>query len=577
MPRELEHWRAKVEEAGLGFADDPITLALTLALPALFPVRDRRSAEALLSALPGFGAGLYDIGRTADLLTAPQGLGTAPHDPVHTADVPTPLVPADELVQEALAAYGEPDRGADVLADALRAVAAPDRPHAVAALCRLSGGTGVAAQAADLALSRALTDHPDDYAIALAQAVGLVADPNQILDLLHDRFPALSREVAVDAYLRLPRHDSRLGPPLAQIALEKANRAASGPAGARSAVLDLDLALMLSGSEQVEEAAELAHLAVENATTPDLRARALVVLARTTARLGHDWYAREKAEEAVALARPLGDDGLLFEALQTVVSRNIAVQNPRAVAASLETLELSRKFGPADQAVALSLACTAHTGARAAEFAAEAVDLLRDLADLDPVQYRKLYIAALDTHATALSDLGEDGFEVGQQALLLIQDLHRHDPATHGPQYAQVLLNFSNRLSQRGDHLNALEGYRIATKVFHDLVQESPRPYAARCATATWLMATCFARLDRWSEAETAIRGTLTLQRACVGESQPWVIPDLLDSLEFLKFCLSRAKKFAELPALEKEQQFLRHVHARFRTISGPGASERPR
>ncbi|MDX8142310.1 hypothetical protein SK854_09315 [Lentzea sp. BCCO 10_0061] len=563
MPQDLEHWRTKVRDAGLGFADDPITLSLTLALPALFPVRDRRSTEALLTALPGFRARLYDVQRTADVLS--------------------PVESGDELVREALNAYGEPDRGADVLVDALRAVAAPDRPSAVESLCRLTSVPGIAAEAADLALSQALTDDPDAYLPALAQATTSAEDPARLVDLLHRAFPAASYEVAVDAYLRLPRQDSRLASAIAHIALDLFARKTfdtdPDPADEPSPMLDLDLATRMLDGERPEQAAAFAHRAAGNAHSQDLRVRALVVLSRAVALLGHHWYAREKADEAVAVARGVGDKGLLFDALQTVVASNHAVRDrSRAAAASLEALELSRKLEPEDQAIALGLACAAHTGepGRAAEFAAESVALLRDMADRDPGRHLLRYIAALDTYATALSAAGQDAFDVGQQALLLIQDLHRLDPDRHGPQYAQVVLNFSNRLAARGDHANALEGYLTATRVLYALVPQSPHAYAAKCAIATWSMANAFAALHRWSEAEQAILGTITLQRGCVGESQPWVIPDLLDSLEFLKLCLSRAKRFAELPALEKEQQVLRVVHARYQKLSGSAAPAPP-
>jgi hypothetical protein len=559
MPPDLEQWRSKVRDAGLGFADDRITLALTLALPALFPVRDRRSAEALLTALPGFGAQLYDLQRTAGLLA--------------------PVESGDELVREALDAYGEPDRGADVLLDALRAVAAPDRPHAVESLCRLAVVPSIAAQAADLALAQALTDDPDAYLAALAQAASSVEDPARLIELLHKGFAAASYEAAVDAYLRLPRQDSRLGSAAAQIALDLFTRGISSsepdPAHEPSPMLDLDLATRMLDGQRPDQAAAFAHRAAEHAHGQDLRVRALITLSRAVALLGHPWYAREKADEAVAIARAVGNRGLLFDTLQTVVASNHAVKDhARAAAASLEALELSRKLDVEDQAIALSLACAAHTGepGRAAEFAAESVALLRDLADRDPGRHLLRYIAALDTYATALSEAGQDAFDVGQQALLLIQDLHQRDPERHGPQYAQVVLNFSNRLAARGDHANALDGYLTATRVLYALVPQSPHAYAAKCAIATWSMANAFAALHRWSEAEQAIRGTITLQRSCVRESQPWVIPDLLDSLEFLKHCLSRAKRFAELPALDTEQQALRRLHERYRTLSGLAA-----
>ncbi|SFR05272.1 hypothetical protein SAMN04488564_102739 [Lentzea waywayandensis] len=563
MPQDLEHWRTKVRDAGLGFADDPITLSLTLALPALFPVRDRRSTEALLTALPGFSAQLYDLHRTVDFLS--------------------PVESGDELVREALNAYGEPDRGADVLVGALRAVAAADRPHAVESLCRLASVPGVAAEAADLALAQALTDDPDACLPALAQATTTAEDPARLIGLLRQAFPAASYEVAVDAYLRLPRQDSRLSSAIAQIALDLFARNTFGtetdPADEPSPMLDLDLATRMLDGERPEQAAAFAHRAAGNAHGQDLRVRALVVLSRAVAVLGHHWYAREKADEAVAVARGVGDKGLLFDALQTVVASNHAVRDrERAAAASLEALELSRKLGLEDQAIALGLACAAHTGepGRAAEFAAESVALLRDLADRDPGRHLPRYIAALDTYATALSAAGQDAFDVGQQALLLIQDLHQRDPGQHGPQYAQVVLNFSNRLAARGDHATALEGYLTATRVLYALVPQSPHAYAARCAIATWSTANAFAALHRWSEAEQAIRGTVTLQRGCVRESQPWVIPDLIDSLEFLKHCLSRAEQLAELPALEAEQQALRRLHARYQTVSGSAAPSPP-
>ncbi|WP_330274922.1 hypothetical protein OG205_04270 [Lentzea sp. NBC_00516] len=556
MPHDLEHWRTKVLDAGLGFADDPITLSLTLALPALFPVRDRRSTEALLTALPGFRARLYDVRRTADFLF--------------------PVESGDELVREALNAYGEPDRGADVLVDALRAVAAPDRPRAVESLCRLASVPGVAAEAADLALAQALTGDPDAYLPALALAAPSVEDPARIIELLHRAFAAASYEVAVDAYLSLPRQHSRLGSAAAQIALDLFARntfdSEPDPAHEPSPMFDLDLATRMLDGRRPEQAAAFARRAADNAHSQELRVRALVTLCQAVTQLGHPWYAREKADEALAIARGVGNSGLLFDTLQTVVTSNHAVNDhTRAEAASLEALELSRKLDPGDRAVALSLACAVHTGdpARAAEFAAESVALLRDLADRDPGRHLPRYIAALDSYAIAMSAAGQDGFEVGQQALTLIQDLHRRDPERHGPQYAQVVLNFSNRLAARGDHANALEGYLSATRALHELVSQSPRAYAAKCAIATWSMANAYAALHRWSEAEQAILATITLQRGCVGESQPWVIPDLLDSLEFLKLCLSRAKRFAELPALEKEKQVLLIVHARYQKLSG--------
>ncbi|MFJ5986668.1 hypothetical protein [Lentzea sp. NPDC092896] len=563
MPQDLEHWRTKVRDAGLGFEDDPITLSLTLALPALFPLRDRRSAEALLTALPGFRARLYDVQRTADFLS--------------------PVESGDELAREALSALGEPDSGADVLLGALRAVAEPDRPRAVESLCRLASVPGVASQAADLALAQALADDPDGYLPALAQAAPSVEDPARIIELLHRTFAAASDEVAADAYLRLPRQDSPLGSAAARIALDLFSRNTFGsdpdPEDEPSPMLDLHLAVQRLDGRRSDQAAAFARRAAENAHSQDLRVRALVTLSQAVARLGHPWYAREKAGEALAIARGVGNRGLLFDTLQTVVTSNHAVNDhARAAAASLEALELSRKLDPEDRAVALGLACAAHSGdpARAAEFAAESVALLRDLADRDPDRHLPRYITALDTYAIALGDAGQDGFDVGRQALTLIQDLHRRDPGRHGPQYARVVLNFSNRLAARGEHANALEGYRTAIRVLHELLTHSPRVYAAQCAIATWSMANAFAALHRWSEAEQAIRGAISLQRSCVGEAQPWVIPDLLDSLEFLKFCLSRSEQFAELPALEAEQQALRLVHARYLKLSGSAAPPPP-
>ncbi|WP_223165907.1 hypothetical protein, partial [Lentzea indica] len=197
---------------------------------------------------------------------------------------------------------------------------------------------------------------------------------------------------------------------------------------------------------------------------------------------------------------------------------------------------------------------------------------LRDLAGRDPGRHLQRYIAALDIHAIALDSAGRDAeaYEVTQQALMLIQDLHDRDPETHGPQYAQVVLNFSNRLAARDDHTNALEGYLAATRVLYELVQQSPHAYAAKCAIATWSLANAFSRLNRWAEAQSAIRGTITLQRSCVHEYQPWVIPDLLDSLDFLKHCLSRAKQFHELPELEAEQQALKRLYANYQASAGP-------
>lgn len=580
MPEDLEGWREEVRDAGLGFADDRITLALTLALPALFPVRDRRSAEVLLGALPGFAAGRYDPHRTADVLPGFAGRttgepGAPPESAVHThnphiADEPVPVDSADELVREALAAYGEPDRGADVLLDALRAVAPPDRPHAVAALFRLAAAGGIAAQAADLALSQALADSPDDHLPALARAARSVADPARLAELLRQAFPAASYEAAVDTYLGLPHHDTRLAPAIAEIVVDLVTRRGSV---VESSPIDVDLATRLLDGHQPEQAAAFADHVAAHAATPGLRARALIVLSRASEDLGHPWYAREKADEAVALARPLDETTLLFDALHAVVASNHALKDhARAAAASLEALELSRTLEPEDQAVALALACAAHTGRpeRAIEFAAESVALLRDLTARDPARHRLRFIAALDNYAAALGDEHEDAFDVGQEALLLIQDLYRGDPDAHGPQYAQVLLNSSNRLAARGDHAGALEGYRTSARVLYALVPQSPRVHAARCATAMWGLTTAYAALHHWSEAETAVRGTITLLRGCVRDSQPWVIPDLLRSLDFLKHCLSRAKRFAELPAVEAEQQALLRLHARFRALNGP-------
>ncbi|MEV6710770.1 hypothetical protein AB0M48_01905 [Lentzea sp. NPDC051208] len=563
MPEELERWREKVRDAGLGFADDPITLALTLALPALFPFRDRRSAEALLTALPGFAARRYDVHRTAEVLA--------------------PAEPGDELVREALNAYGEADRGADVLADALRAVAPADRPHALEALFRLCGTGDVAAQAADLALSQALTDTPDDYLPALARASASVTDTARLIALLRQAFPVVSDETALDTYLSLPRHDTRLASAAAEVALDLITRRGEAtepdPEHEPSALIDIELAVRMLDGHRPDDAAAFALRAAGNAGPPELRVRALVVLCQASAALGHHWYARQKADEAVAIARGLGHEILLFDALQCVVTSNDAVQDhARAAAVSLEVLELSRELQPSDQAAALGLACAVHTGepGRAAEFAAESVALLRELADRDPARHLPRYVAALDIHATALDRAGQDAFDVGQQALLLIQDLHRQDPDSYGPQYAQVVLNFSNRLAARGDHANALEGYLTATRVLYALVQRFPSAYAAKCATATGALALCFADLHRWSEAENAIRGTITLQRGCVRESQTWVIPDLLGSLRFLKLCLSRARRFAELPALEAEQQALQRLHERYRTLSESAAPPPP-
>lgn len=112
--------------------------------------------------------------------------------------------------------------------------------------------------------------------------------------------------------------------------------------------------------------------------------------------------------------------------------------------------------------------------------------------------------------------------------------------------------------------------------MLYALVERFPAAYAAKCATATAAMARSFADLHRWSEAENAIRGTITLQRGCVRESQPWVIPELLGSLDFLKHCLGRARQFAELPALEAEQQSLQRLHARYLILSEPTAPAPP-
>ncbi|GGM85749.1 hypothetical protein GCM10011609_22400 [Lentzea pudingi] len=108
--------------------------------------------------------------------------------------------------------------------------------------------------------------------------------------------------------------------------------------------------------------------------------------------------------------------------------------------------------------------------------------------------------------------------------------------------------------------------------MLYALVPQFPRTYAAKCATAMWGLTTACAALHRWRDAKTAVRATITLLQGCVRESQPWVIPDLLDALDFLKHCLARAKRFAELPALEAEQQALRRLHARFRKLSGSAA-----
>ncbi|MGW6443147.1 hypothetical protein [Lentzea sp. NPDC055074] len=558
MPEDLEGWREQVRDAGLGFADDRITLALTLALPALFPLRDRRSTESLLGALPGFAAGRYDVHRTADVLV--------------------PVESGDELVRDALAAYGEPDRGADVLVDALRAVAPPDRPHALEALFRLAAADGVAAQAADLALSQALTDAPDDYLPALAQVAKSVTDHERFAALLRQAFPAASYEAAADAYLGLPHHDSRLAAVIAEVVLDLVSRRGpgTGPAHRASTLIDVEIATRMLDGHQPERAAAFADRAATDAATQDLRARALIVLSRAVADLGHPWYAREKADEAVALARPLGDTTLLLDALHAVVACNHGLkEHALAEAAALEALDLSRTLGPEDQAVALALASAVCTGERATQFAAESVAVLRGLTARAPARHQLRFIAALNNYAAALGDAHETAFEVGQEALLLIQDLHRRDPDAHAPQYAQVVLNFSNRLAARGDHANALEGYRTATRVLHELIPQLPHVYAAKCATALWGLATAFVALHRWSEAETAVRGMITLLRGCVRESQPWVIPDLLKALDLLKDCLARAKQFAELPALEAEQQALRLLHARYRKLSGPAVPPR--
>ncbi|MET9230276.1 hypothetical protein [Lentzea sp. NPDC003310] len=557
MPEELDRWRDEVREAGLGFADDPITLALTLALPALFPVRDKRSAETLLGALPGFAAGRYD--------------------PVRTAGALTP-VDSDELVRTALNAYGEADRGADVLADALRAVAPDDRPHALRGLFRLADGDDVAARAAELALTQAVTECPDDHLPALATTASAVTDSARVIALLRQAFPLTSYEAAVDTYLGLPRDDARLAPTVAELALQLASRGGSEPDPERtpSPAIDIDLAGRLLDGHRPDDAAAFAHRAANHSGTPGLRVRALLLLSRASAALGHHWYARQTAEEAGTIARDLGEDDALFEALQGIATTSHALRDQaRAATASLDLLALARTMGPEEQAVALSIACAAHTADpdRAVEFAAESVVLLRDLAERDPGRHQVRYIAALDTCATALAQAGQDAFEVGQEALLLVQELHRRDPEAHGPQYAQVVLNFSNRLAARGDHANALEGYRTATRVLYALVPRFPFAYAAKCAIATWSMAMSFAALDRWSEAESAIRGTITLQRSCVRESQPWVVPDLLDSLRFLAHCLGRAKRFAELPALEAEQQALQRVYERYRALSQTGGA----
>ncbi|NKE62634.1 hypothetical protein FXN61_40275, partial [Lentzea sp. PSKA42] len=359
---ELAHWRTTVSDAGLGFADDKITLALALALPALFPVGDQLGV--LLDALPAFNAKKYDLRRTAEILS-----DVFPLEPI-----------AYELAQEALSAYGEPDRGADVLVDALRAVAPSDRQRAVEVLCRLSDvPDDIAAQAADMALSQALTSDPDGFLPAAALATNSM-NSTRLVELLELAFPAASYEVAVEAYLSLPRHDSPHAPAAARIALDLFTRNSSeasqpAPEHTTSALLDLDLATRMLDAQRPDEAAAFAQRAAENADTEPVRARSLIILSRAVAVLGHARDARDWADEAVAIARPLGDDVLLTDALQTVVAGNHAVKDyHRAAAASLEAVELTRKGSAEDHAIALSLACAAHTDAgepeRAAEFAA---------------------------------------------------------------------------------------------------------------------------------------------------------------------------------------------------------------
>jgi len=397
--------------------------------------------------------------------------------------------------------------------------------------------------------------------------------------LLVEGFRAASGAVAVAAYLGLPRHQRSLASTAGQIGLELAQRGSADAAEPleerpQAAALHLDLADRMIPANLLDEAAAHAQRAVELAaagTDRRLHAQSLCVFATAVGRLGHADYACELADDALKIARALGDEQLLKHALQQVVmSRHMAGESQRAVPAVTELLELlpGRPGGSDIDALesragtlAIASLVLGDTGdlERSAEFAGQAAELSRDLAARYPGSHLERYVVSLDAYGIALARAGreDEAYQVTEQALVLIEDLDQREPETHRYLTAQVRANFGNRLALRGDLANAVQAFTMAAATLAELFQRSPQFYGPKLGIALWGLANVQRDMERWDDALRTGELLATVQRSCVREGQPWVIPDLLDSLSFLRRCLVSLKRFDRLPELDAEHQAL--------------------
>lgn len=613
---ERARWAARVRRAGLGFHDDEHLLSQTLSVLTLAPARDRAAAVRLMSELPRFRGGRPDAVRTVEALreTFPPEGG----HPYYVATL-TPRALADDALREVLRAYGDPDRGADVFARAVLAVDPADLAGSLSVLCRLAGLTDApvsptapgdaSVRAAEAAMTVLLRDHAEHCLAIFCEVSARIHDVGPLLSAWEEAFDRVATKDALDAYVRLPLNHVGLTDLAAKV-LQRLLRTppdavasgsvsdtvpGAGPDGRRGgpSLLYRHASLRLFDSGQYGQAAHFAQRAVDELRAQDPYPAAelvdaLTALSQALSALGHADGAGCMAEEAVKLARRRAP-GHLEDALQHLATaRHTGNDAAGACDAALEALEIVREraaAAPGDlearsslaSALGLAGAMSCEVGAleRSVEYSGQALDLLQEMVSQSGALHLRRYLATLGAHGNVLGRLGRDAeaFSVTEEALVHLQELDRHFPGIYRGSLAKTQLNFGNRLRALGDRENALTAYRNALTNLNDLFQKDPQAHGPHLSIALLNYASLQGETGAWDEAARSVELSVTLGGSCVREGMPWVIPDLLNSIDFLKECLIRLHRFAELPSIQRQVEIFGKIWREYQREMQVGGS----
>ena len=215
--------------------------------------------------------------------------------------------------------------------------------------------------------------------------------------------------------------------------------------------------------------------------------------------------------EAVELSRAFSADPAELALSLTVVALELGdlQQYEKALAAAAEATELYRKLAEVDPAsylarLAISLNTVAiqaeHLGQPGAVTAAraEANTILRTMAATAPDANRRDLAMSLQAEAMALSNVGRtsEALAASREAAGIMRYLDELEPDVHRLDFGVALTELAARMRSTGQSAEAVATLREAISVFGDLNARVPGFYQAKLAMALRLLAATYREAD---------------------------------------------------------------------------------